>query len=382
MIADLEEIVTVGPVERAGGLYAARATVIRRCPDLYGQEVAFSLAAGALDVSPEAARQRCWYELLERLTASAPDVVRRCVMEGHHPDALPWDLFAPYSPAQLRDLAVQAGYESAFVCPATGLLTGSRYLVPASRVILGWSRYLSDLWFPGECDASGLAAGNDPASCQQRALLEVLERDAVMLSWRLPAWPVREVPQDLVQTDVRRAINRLGMKYDVLDVGDADLVPVYLVLMRDRSGGVTCGSACSFDPERGATHAALEALALRIEPILPPEPGAITDSAGHVGFSLASGDLVRDHYRRLPRQAHGGGSIDWPELVRRCRDTFFGWEPLIVEFGADRGFACRVLQPHAYRKEWHEGWPFLGGRRLAQLGVGGGDVNLLPHPFG
>jgi hypothetical protein len=73
-------------------------------------------------------------------------------------------------------------------------------------------------------------------------------------------------------------------------------------------------------------------------------------------------------------------------LPQRCCKVF-SHEPLYVDLTTDaaRGagyFICRVLVPHAFRKEWKHQRAFRGGRRLSANLSCREDLNLRPHPFG
>ncbi len=168
-------------------------------------------------------------------------------------------------------------------------MTGRTFSVPASRVILSWKTFIGEANFPGECDSSGLAAdldGDGPAT-QTRALCEVLERDALMLAWRISSWPVQRLKYDLVNGTLKRAVTRLRLRVELYDVGDVHLAPVILALVqRDSHNGLACGSSCHLDIGIAVQKAVMEALMVWIRVTSPEQKGArasrVVSSLDHV----------------------------------------------------------------------------------------------------
>jgi hypothetical protein len=86
----------------------------------------------------------------------------------------------------------------------------------------------------------------------------------------------------------------------------------------------------------------------------------------------------------LPRREPTPPPASIADLVKRCSQRFFGSEPLVTDLtlAGQPGYICRVLQPHACRKEWNADMPFIGGRRFRMLAAGCQKINRLPHPYG
>ncbi|MEE4187419.1 MAG: YcaO-like family protein [Roseobacter sp.] len=145
----------------------------------------------------EAARQKCLWEAKERACALWSDAITQCIapfcdLPAHTPDprktvllsALQYDARnawnsmvdaphhhpAPFSPQQ----------PVAWVKGRT-VYGGEPVQVAAGQVFLGYPRAIAE-GFP-VTDSNGLAAGASPADAASRALLELVERDAVSIWW-------------------------------------------------------------------------------------------------------------------------------------------------------------------------------------------------------
>jgi ribosomal protein S12 methylthiotransferase accessory factor YcaO len=387
-------------VERLGegdcALYLAHARLIVSITAFDGASHSIELDSAGVDVEPSGARTKCCYELIEKLVGSAPATVSACVRAGadRGPRTVSWQSLAPYPNAELRRLSLQAAGLPRHWCRAHGMRTGSAYDVPASKVLPAWSVYAEPGSDDGECDASGLAAGppGDIDRCWAHGLCEVLERDALMLAWRLPGWPIAELG------DAARMLPVLadflaahGLSARLFEVGDPALIPVVLCVLSESDGSVTCGSACSFELARSAFKSVLEAVMLWNAMHRERSDGIANDvirsSRDHVLYGWRNGRSVVQWFENLPRRGGAETPGGLPTLIERCAERFFGAEPLVVELadGGDPGagvYVCRAVQPHACRKEWNGKRPFVGGRRLSSLRAAGDRLNPLPHPYG
>lgn len=357
-----------------------------------------TIDAAGIDSDEGLAHARCASELAERLVGMAPATLAEQSADDPRPRAVvvPWQHLAPYGPAELAELARGLNGRVTRWCHGTGLLSGRTYAVPASKVLPGWVM-LAGGGDDGECDCSGLAAGvvGDVDQCRRHALCEVLERDALMLAWRLPTWPRAEVDEECVGDAVAGFARDAGLALSLYEVGDPCIAPVVLCLVSDGAGGLACGSACAGDVMEAAHRASLEALliwyGLHARPPNLPVAKRVRTSHDHVGWASRHADIVTSWFRALPLRPPSQPVVGLDALAERCRQRFFGSEPVVVDLagaGGEAGgmaterYVCRVLQPHAMRKEWCAERPFVGGRRLRALVDGSEQVNPLPHPFG
>jgi ribosomal protein S12 methylthiotransferase accessory factor YcaO len=244
----------------------------------------------------------------------------------------------------------------------------------------------------GECDASGLAAGtlDEEQRVWRHGLREVLERDALMLAWRLSDWPKIKLDTNIVGDHLSGFCQDSSLEIRLYEIGDPSLVPVVLCLLRDPRGGLTCGSACEEDVEHSVQKAVLEAIMLwhvmREDPLTVSLGSPISTSVDHVRYAWQNADRVWHWFENLPTRMYEVEDRRTDGLLERCRAVFFGAEPVLLDLSASQSgwssfYVCRVIQPHAFRKEWDASSPFLGGKRLNSRMSNLTHVNLSPHPY-
>ena len=118
------------------------------------------------------------------------------------------------------------------------LASGAELHVPAALVYLGYRPGPGEPWL-GPTTSSGLACGTSAEMATRSGLLEAIERDAFMLTWRRRARP----PGLLLGTSALRDVHdryfaRVRATYDALDLSAFSGVPTVLCVVRDRPGGV------------------------------------------------------------------------------------------------------------------------------------------------
>ena len=149
----------------------------------------------------------------------------------------------------------------AFWTTAVNPCSGARTWVLAEQVYYrlpaGYSNHLQQM------TSNGLAAGADQQSAAMRAILEVIERDAVLTAW-LRRDAGRLLPQDLCNTETRGIIARLrqaGASVALHLLDGAGGVPVIMCMATGdgiRWPGLTATSAADPDIRRAAAKAVLE----------------------------------------------------------------------------------------------------------------------------
>lgn len=364
-----------------GGLWLAQCAARRHAKSMRGADIVFDLHCAGTGVRRQQASKRCWGETGERVVASAPETIVRHVFDsGVVERPIHRDWITPYTNEQIPVASLR---DCAFWCRGVGLSSGATYSVPASHVILQWNGYTDD--FAGECDATGLAsAARSWSVCVMSGLLEVLERDAVMRSWRVPSWDITGVECSVLGSDLREILADSNATCELYDVGD--VCPVLLALVLTERG-LTCGSAGGTDIASAADRsvrealmlqhslAALQAVATAGAPVRVPRT-----SQEHVLFGAANAESVsnwyrsraRDEMRARPAATSVKGLSD---LVRAKR----GHEPIAIDLttpDVSSGHrVCRVVVPFSMRKEWDH------GRRFFVPSYSGVE-NEMPHPFG
>jgi bacteriocin biosynthesis cyclodehydratase domain-containing protein len=316
--------------------------------------------------------------------------------------------YAPYEESTVLDWV-----------PARSLVTGLEVWVPLLAVHLGYEahRHSAHLFSP---TSNGFAAGPTTTSAVLRGLLEVVERDAFLLSWfhRLPGTRsgAGTVP-DAETRSVAAAYARRGVSIDVhrLPVDSAATVVLAVGWSDDRPAAVV-GLGADLDPVVAARRAVLEvgqvrpALRARLgQPETAARLAELVDDPSRVA-SLEDHDLLYAdpasaqtglaHLRSAPREPWDAGARlaedDWPALdllvesLRRAAGDVL-YVDVTTPDVADLGVrvACGIVpgfQPiHFGAHEMR-----LGGDRLytfpASLGlrpdrVGRDELNLAPHPL-
>jgi hypothetical protein len=398
MLSDaIRERITLRPVLEGAveGIYLAQIRLERDFIDLYGRPGELQIRAAGMGLKPDDATARCWGELVERTTACAPEAIVRHVYEANAcTPALSWQMFAPYDAPTMAEWECESRENNIFACTARGLASGKTYVVPASRVIAYWERYIGKDAFLGECDASGLASrpsGEDSAE-EWAGLCEVLERDAIMMAWRFSGWPVAVLPPACLPGQLSETLGRAGLRTYIYEIGEEAMPPVVGVILEGPGSGVTFGSACARTVSEAVVRASLEAIMLR-DTLLRTESrqrqeqcGAIATSLEHITYGYRCGARVIEWFGRLPRRApHDSRLLRLRDVASRCSEVF-GHEPMSVDLSvpdlSPDHSVCRVLQPHAMRKEWRHARRFRGGIRFEQWAKRGSIVNDDPHPFG
>lgn len=268
---------------------------------LYGQgEDAFITCSGkALTVS--GARDGAVGEALERyasLTWTPSKVVRsrRADVPGETLDPHELVLHAPED----AERAGRPRYHPDMVLdwvPGQSLVTGREVWVPYQATTLAGSR-----WHPRELlfapTSNGFAAGPTVAFAAERALLEVIERDAFCIAWahRLPTRPFDATTlPDPDAAAVAELYRRRGVRIDVHVLpGDGAAYVAMAVGWSGDEPAAVVGLGSSLDPVEAARSAVLE-----VGQVRPALRGRLQDPA------------VREHRARL---------IENPALVTELED--------------------------------------------------------------
>ncbi|MEU9749138.1 TOMM precursor leader peptide-binding protein [Streptomyces niveus] len=146
---------------------------------------------------------------------------------------------------------------------ATDLLSGAPVQVPASQVYMHYRRLRGEAAI-GQSISTGLAAGPSYWAAVLSGLYEVIERDALAISW-LHRLPPRPLPPEVVAASSRvsylidRATTWRVRFYDL----SLDLTPSTVVAVMEHHSGaeqiMSFGSACRWSPVKAVEKAFLEA---------------------------------------------------------------------------------------------------------------------------
>ncbi|HSP59843.1 MAG TPA: TOMM precursor leader peptide-binding protein [Ornithinimicrobium sp.] len=312
--------------------------------------------------------------------------------------------FAPYSPGTVLDWV-----------PARSLGSGDEVWVPLLAAHLGYdvpthAEYL----FPAT--SNGFAAGSGLATAVESALLEVVERDAFLVSWfhRLvtPRMDARTVPDEDTRA-VAAAYARRGVEVEVHVLPTDSLVTVCLaVAWADEAPAAVVGLGAARDPVEAARKAVLEvaqvrpALRARLRDAatqermtqLVADPALVHELEDH-DLLYADPGTARsglDHWRQgsvAPWEAPPGDPPDLAQLVASvvevAGDVLY-LDVTTAEVDALGVKVARVLVPGFQPIHFGADQARLGHQRLlrvpAELGLREArptlaELNHLPHPL-
>jgi ribosomal protein S12 methylthiotransferase accessory factor len=297
---------------------------------------------------------------------------------------------------------------------AMSLTRGQEVLVPASSVFVPYYPFLTD---EGEVTigpgiSTGLASGRSLTDAMLSGLLEVVERDAFMITWmgRLPV-PRIDPDSALRLKAVTQRLSRPHLRYIFSWLATDVLLPAVLCTVIDDSYNpplIACGGAAHLNPETAAIKALVEAAQTREwarvmghEPqprMIDADFGNITDFEDHV-FLYGHGNMgecmrflldapctvaVDD----LPR----ANDNELPAALERVHAA--GWEVIGVNLTTVDAQECgyhvvKMIVPCAQQLEGDHSHRLLGGRRMydvpRSLGYTGDirfeTLNSDPHPY-
>ncbi len=294
---------------------------------------------------------------------------------------------------------------------------GARAWLPAQLVFLA-DTALADAARIGYGTSSGAACGDTRGAALERALAELLERDAFMILWAnrlsLPRLDVSE-DEELAEVD-RTTFAVTGLQYTAVALSCFHGLPSFVGVVRSphrRIGALGVGAGSAATVRRAWWKALSEAFACRAAGekllLLAPQTAYGVEGAGVVTFE--------DHIRyyadadRAEIAAFLDGSSetvspsDVPELegdssaervaalcerIRRAGSEAYAVDvtsPDVRDLGL---VVAKAIAPELCPLEVPHGARFLGGRRLyaapAALGLAPhvlaeNDVNPEPHPF-
>jgi YcaO cyclodehydratase, ATP-ad Mg2+-binding len=400
LIASLDNAIRTDVIgDSVPALYVAHARLIATIKSAVGENISIGVTGASIGFDAREVKNKCTYELLENLVGVAPDTLLSLVCEsiGENRKSIELDALLSGITAASDSVELASGNRSERWCQAVGLHTGSSYNVPASAVLPAWQHYVGDKISDFNCDASGLAASacSDVERSWCHGLCEVLERDAMMLSWRLPDWQVADLGDAASQLpELGNFLDAHDLSGHLLDVGDPMLAPVIICILSDPAGKITCGSSCGLDLAHSMSKSVLEAIMLwntvrgdKSESTPQAHWQTNWRSSDHVLYGWRNSDTVKNWFGVLPRRPIALQPTGLNDLVIRCMSRFYGWEPVMVDLSVGKmeaigAYVCRVLQANACRKELNGLRPIKMGRRLAYFASASSSLNLLPHPFG
>jgi ribosomal protein S12 methylthiotransferase accessory factor len=265
--------------------------------------------------------------------------------------------------------------------------------------------------------STGLACHCSPAEAAVSGACEVVERDAVTMTWlaRMGLPQIRhdsltDANYDLVER-LERSGGEVTLIHITMDVG----VPTVLATLRSAAPSapaLVVAAAAALDPEE-AVRKSLEELAhtrryshrikASLPPLVadPPDYDNVVDQIGHLNFWADQGNAAhadflftsaeRVAFDSLPNLSTGNPRRDLQVLCERVRSV--GHRVLVADLTTSDIAPLGLSVVHAIIPGFHpltlgHRWRALGGARLSQVpqrlgykGVAEAGANALPHPY-
>ena len=294
------------------------------------------------------------------------------------------------------------------------LLDGSSAYLPAELVYL--SRPAADLAPIGYSTSSGLACGASLPEAVLGALLEVVERDAVMLAWKCRlSLPLLDWSAEAALTDLDDwYFAPTGLRYNVVSAAQFLDCPIAISVLHGPRGSraaLSVGAAAAATIEDAWLKAVAESYGvyrwLRQQTATsassPVDPDTIESFDAHMLFYASEENAAlaafldasaerRDVAEIAPLEgATPAAQIDaiLGRLARRGLSAYAVdvTSPDVAELGLS---VARVIAPELCALDASHRARFLGGRRLTTGAFEAGvlptpldvaDLNPLPHPF-
>jgi len=385
---------------------------------LLGDTRDFEPRAGGAGVELKHAINRAMGELLERYASLAYDGKSRIVAShrslssrGHR--VVPWQALSLFSREQLltRGFAYTEFTEDTPVgwLEGTDLACGSLIHVPAQLVSLGYIPRPDEVGTCFYSTSSGCAVASSSEGALLAALLEGIERDAVMIRWyaRIPP-PILDLsPADLFGKALGSQAQGLEIRFHDMTVdGEVPVVGVTCVERTGRSCFFLLGAASALDTLNAAHKALVEA----------GQGRPFIKFLANVGEAPRAGALFNDFNTNIrffaePSNAHYAewflrnttlskrdcsvvtGTTDpsklLSELLDRCSRmgiTPIAFDTTTPEIGDHGLFACKVFVPELVPLCVPSA-PFFGHPRLAgfiaatEQDGSAACPAWVPHPF-
>jgi len=373
--------------------------------------------AGSAHVRPEHARAASIGEAVERYSATfVPDGLATLSAAELGARAVPPESFAlfherqhvPGFPFARFTRTTRLSFVEGF-----SLADGRPAFLPAQLVYLHYGRSEPPIGYP---TSNGLACGPTLVEAVLAALLEVVERDAMMLVWanRLSLPRLAWFDDPAIRAVERQVFAPTGLEYTAIDTSAFFGVPAAIGVVHGADGdraAVGLGGGCATTvgdawrtsvAEAFAVHRWLRGLLAdspppieRIEDVRTLEDHTLfhgtPDRKGQLEFLEASGDArSTTDVPAVPGRTPGEIVA---EIVRRLGDRDVHTyavdvtSPDVEELGLK---VARVVAPQLCALDVFGAAPYRGGRRLYHAAFEAGlldgpltydDLNPLPHPY-
>ncbi|HAO14721.1 MAG TPA: hypothetical protein DDY16_08400 [Tenacibaculum sp.] len=369
--------------------------------DFFGNQNYESIDGAGIGETDCEARFLSNMELIERYSALS-DLTIRYILKSYNPseNRINLKFLLPYTPKEIKSIENNNSNILKLRANATGMISNYTYDIPAAVVFPRWKSFINlQTEFP-ETEGSGIAAGLiwEKENLLFRALCEVIERESVMLAWRLPLRPKNLLNINTsILNNHHHYIRKNNLDLSILEVGDNDLLPVIIALIYDKNGNhLTLGSSCGKGIIKDINKALEEAIMLRssaknLNMHYPNFKDIDIDSSEkHLLYGWRNGRKVLDLFLKgskktnnIPKYPNHKDHLNL--LAKKCKKKY-DFEPLIVDithpnFQKTPYRVYRVIQPNTLKKEYRHKHIYLGGKIFSLWKKKKPTLNLLPHPI-
>lgn len=295
---------------------------------------------------------------------------------------------------------------------------GEEAYLPAQLVYLGDPRGRPGEVPIGYATSNGLACGPTLEEAILSALLEVIERDAFMLTWygRLSLPRLDWIGDGELSAYEERTFRPTGLRYAAIDLSAFLDVPVVLAVVRDAGSGpspLAVGAGCAPCVGGAWKKALSEAFAVRSwarslllerpQRRFRPDGADVRTFADHVHFyadprrARAGGFLDAAAERRDVREIRRLEGDDVAALVRaacgrlaRAGEQAYAVDVTSPDIAQAGVRVAKVVAPGLCQLDVSHSWRYLGGARIVHAAHRVGlrrrpltpsEINPFPHPF-
>lgn len=326
-------------------------------------------------------------------------------------EALPWESLPRGSQEEYEDAEAMCEPFSPSVrmrwVPGVSLLTGETKYVPLSLAYMTPQDAGARYWLP---ISTGTAAHTDVAAAMVNAICEVIERDAIALTWllrlRLPRLKFEGSPT-LSAHESLDTLATSGVKHLMFDATtDVGVPTVYAVQLRDGEPNVATLVSCATDFNvyeamvRTVRECAAASLSFEMGRAIPSDPRSfvrLEDGAIYMGrpaqrgafsFLVDSQEFVEPSRHPLPPASHSGRLA-----ALRTRLAARSMDALVADITPsdvrDSGLVVmRAVVPDLMPMSCVTRFRYLGHRRLHDYAKAQridlsqpGAINPMPQPF-
>ena len=366
----------------------------------------YALTGASLGINEVSTRLRAFAELVERLSAFQSQFTANVINRSYTNFCKLNDLCAikPSSLQHFKSLPKPLlDSRNPDICSLNWVvgkrvLTDSPVWVPALAAFLWWKVKDEDCLFLWP-SATGLAAGTAIEEAEMHGLLEVVERDICMLSWRVPGFPLYRLPAENLYCYLQEELLRHQLVVNLYIYSQTNF-PFVIIAFTTRADGsaLTCGSAAGFSITHIAEKAVLESMMLHWTLAREPDASVLeealpTNSFGHVFYAYHHPKPVLDWYSNTcigdfkpePQSIFSKNEII-SAVEEEYASSVVSVDLTTAQARKSGWYVVRMVLANALPRETDHRLIHDGGVRLAQIcdryHVDFSKINLSPNPFG